>query len=149
MRRIYINTDASFNPATKEGGFGIWIQGDSGFCVKRGGKYKSFVSNCYEAEIKAVINALHIAVNSVNGINKIIIICDNLNVVNMINKKSEQRSKAEYKHLYIQLFKLLSRVQYFEARYVRGHQKKINTVEAYINTWCDKMASIAVRYNIC
>lgn len=142
----FINSDASFQEKTKEGGFGIWIQMEGGHRIKKAAKFQQPVQNSYEAELKAVINAVHILVNTLPYVEKVFIICDNIGVINTINRRLNLNK--QYEPLYDMLFKMLARFSNVEAKHVKGHQKKIDTPQAHINTWCDKMASVSVRYNI-
>lgn len=143
---VFINSDASYIDQTNEGGFGIWIKTENGLIIKKAAKFKEKVYNSYEAELKAVINAVHIITNTIPHTDRLYIICDNLGVVNTINRRLNLNER--YDPLYDMLFKMLARFPKVEARHVKGHQKKLNTAQAFINDWCDKMANVSVRYNI-
>ena len=56
-RGITINTDASFCPETKAGGWAVYIVCDD-FKIQKSGKFRGTMKSALEAEMKAISNAV-------------------------------------------------------------------------------------------
>lgn len=135
---LTINTDASFSPITKKGGYGIWI-------VYRGEKYqysggfKGNLEDSTEAELKAVINAFHIISNWNVQANRVIVNCDNKGVRDFIDGKVSI-VKPKYKELVKLLKSYTDKYQMVYSKKIRGHQSGENSPRQYVNNWCDEKA---------
>jgi len=119
--------------------FGFWCVSDRGKLA--GGKpLQGKIKDSYEAEMKAVANALNISVRAglISSGDKVLIQLDNIGVVYCIAKQSKPRKDVkivlDYIHGYARdfLFEI-------ECRHVKGHSKKTENRYA-ANKHCDRIA---------
>jgi ribonuclease HI len=130
---VTINTDASYDCINKTGGYGIWIKSNY-FTIKKAGRFKSEILDANEAEIKAVINALHILITNERKFQLVVINCDNQTVRNIIiNKSIPKRFEKEG----IILLELMQSFKIIRAKRIKGHQNDYNSRQ-FVNNWCDK-----------
>jgi ribonuclease HI len=137
---ITINTDASYDPKTKTGGFGVWIKSDF-FTIKQAGKFKGEITDSNEAEIKAIVNALKILRSNLSANNRsiqmfdtLVINCDNAVARGIINqKKVSQRFTVEGS----MLLDLTSGFKKVYAKHINGHKASTNARQ-FVNNWCDQ-----------
>lgn len=115
---ITINTDASFCPDGKVGGYAFWVTSNLGR-IKYSNIFKRKPNNPSEAEIKCIINAVYILSS--------IIDLDNHNVV--INTDCTSAIKA-----------LKKRFPRFAFKHVVAHQKGQVDRRSFVNNWCDREA---------
>lgn len=140
---ITINTDASFGPFDKVGGYGYYIICDK-FKIRRGGMFKNHPKNSIEAEMMCIANAIHTLINipSLPTTKYIIINCDCLMAFENIGlKKGNEIGRRIAK----QLKELKNKTSFrnvhpkVEFRHVKSHSGK-NDARSYINEWCDREA---------
>lgn len=134
---VTINTDAGFYPIDKIGSYAYWIKGD-GLFLSGSGVFKGKCDNSTEAEIKSIINAIHILdASGFTNIKKLIINRDN------IHARSSQKGNELQRKLSIKISQLRKKCNYkgrypfFEFRHVKAHS---HTKEPrnWVNDWCDK-----------
>lgn len=136
---VTLMTDASHCPRTGAGGFGYWCASERG---KRpgGGSLNGVIKDSYEAEMKAVANALKASIDAglVHENDTVLIQLDNLGVVNCISKKNNPREDVEHVLRYIFNYadkyhlKLIS-------RHVKGHSRNTDQ-RSKANNHCDARA---------
>ena len=128
-----INTDASFLPDSKRGGWAFWITCDE-YVLKSYGGFKESAINVQHAEGAAVCNAIHSIIKRGVKFDKVIINCDNLTVVHAINDRTFSTKVPSSIVLAGLLHQLGCPV---EARHVRAHSHTL-TARNYVNSWCDQ-----------
>lgn len=141
---ITINTDASFGPHDKVGGYGYYIICDK-FKIRRGGMFKIHPKNPIEAEMMCIANAIHTLINtpSLPSAKFIIINCDCLRAFEHIGlRKKNEIGRCIAR----QLRELKDKTSFrglispkVEFRHVKSHTGK-NDARSYINEWCDREA---------
>jgi ribonuclease HI len=153
---VTINTDASFNPQYKIGGYAYWLV-YNGKRVKRGGLLKE-CQNSTEAEIKAIANALYrLTQLKYTDVFFIIINTDCTPAVDLITGKSKTEVKGTNEAIaaiysYISELRLYNNVnktaeEYIDYRHVKAHTK-VKDKRSYVNNWCDKVAKDFVKLHI-
>lgn len=134
---VTINTDAGFYPNEKVGSYAYWIKG-KGLFLRGSGLFKQNCTNSTDAEMKAILNALHILdSSSYVDIEKIVINRDNIHAKGsesgnelqrrISDKLSELRKKCDHK----------SKYPFFDFRHVKAHSS-IDKPRNWVNDWCDK-----------
>lgn len=136
---VTLMTDASHCAETGAGGFGFWCVSNRGKLA--GGKpFQGKIKDSYEAEMKAVANALNIGIRSgiIASGDKVLIQLDNAGVIQCITKKKKPR--ADVKHVLEYIFEYARDFLIeIECRHVKGHSKK--TESRYVsNKHCDRIA---------
>lgn len=148
---ITINTDASFCPTQKVGGFAFWITSDIGR-IKRMGGLKS-VETAQDSELKCLANAVYVLLNSKlnNGsINKIYINSDCLWMFQSISYSSGNKIGRYITHTIYKIFennhkKGVELKTRYELRHVKAHTNKLDKSRNWVNNWCDKNAKIEMK----
>jgi len=130
---ITVNTDASFSMVKGMGGFGIWIKCSS-FTIKKAGQFAGAISDSNEAELKALINAVHLIKDRMLYDHILVVNCDNKTVRDIINKGIKTKRLSQEVELLNELVKPYKQVY---AKTIRGHKKSHNERQ-YVNNWCDK-----------
>lgn len=143
---VTINTDASFYPLQKIGGYAIWIASNKGR-VKHAAGFKQTLHSPHDAEFKVIINALHLLKKQRWEITEIYINTDSQTVIETIEakgtfKKLPQYGKDNYQ-TYLSIIKELG-VNHVSLRHVKAHQHT-NTARHWVNEWLDKEAKKAAR----
>ena len=135
---ITINTDASFCPDTKAGGYAFWIVSDH-FVIKKAGFFKDLSRDSNEAEIKCIGNALQTLLRETKlSTSKLLIInTDSTNAIRMIKERTNENSRVVNLLWKKVIKKVKSRVNNF--RHVKGHYNKKDS-RSYVNNWCDEHA---------
>ena len=138
---VTINTDASFYPLQKIGGYAIWIASNKGR-VKYAAGFKNTLHTQHDAEFKAIINALYLLKKQRWTITEIYINTDSQTVIDTIEnegafKKMPQYGKDNYQ-AYLSIIKELG-VKYVSLRHVKGHLHT-KTARHFVNQWCDDNA---------
>ena len=129
---VTVNTDASYEPNRKTGGYGIWIKSNF-FTIKKAGQFKGQVNDSNEAEIKALINALHILKKNPRKFKGLVINCDNAAARDIVNTgRVAERFKEEGN----KLKELLKDYKFAKAKVIRGHKDGHNARQ-WVNNWCD------------
>lgn len=141
---VTINTDAGFYHEEKIGSFAYWIKGKELF-LRGSGLFKTSCINSTDAEMKAILNALHVLdISGYTNIEKIIFNRDNIHAKSsqrgnelqrkISSKISELRKKCKYK----------SRYPFFEFRHVKAHSST-EKARNWVNDWCDKECTRQLR----
>lgn len=143
---VTVNTDASFYPDQKIGGFAIWIASDKGR-VKFADGFKGTVETAHDAEFKCIINALHLLKRQGWEITEIYINTDSQTVINTIETKAKSNKTPKYAkdnyNAYLGITKQLG-VKHISLRHVKGHLHT-NTARHWVNDWLDTHAKKAAR----
>lgn len=144
---VTINTDAGFYPIEKVGSFAYWIKGDNLF-LSGSGIFKQPCKNPLDAEIKAMLNALHILYSSGAIVEKLILNRDN------IYAKSGKKGTELQKQMSALIKKIKLRSippthknytgKYVEFRHVKAHAHT-KTPRHWVNDWCDKRCKEQLR----
>lgn len=143
---VTINTDASFYPEQKIGGYAIWIASNNGK-VKCAAGFKDTLQTPHDAEFKCIINALHLLKKQNWIVTEIYINTDSSTVINTIEDekvaaKAPQYGKDNLK-AYHAIIKQLG-VKNVSLRHVKGHLHT-KTARHFVNQWCDDNAKKAAR----
>lgn len=145
---ITINTDASVNPQTKEGSYALWMVSNYGR-VTKSGRFKTKVDNSTEAEVMAIVNALHL-LKSQNyiSVTRVIINTDCLHFHKYVYGKRERSLKMN--KAFSRITQAISSAYgiksgWLEVRHVKAHTT-ISNRRTYVNDWCDKEAKKALKY---
>ncbi len=144
---ITINTDASFHPEKKVGGYAFYIICDL-FKIQKSGRFKKNPKNPEEAEMMCMANALHTLLHQKElPLTKIIVInSDCLNSFHKIGLKKEGIGKM--------IAKILKEVRQktsennilpnYDFRHVKAHNGTPDA-RSWVNNWCDKEAKKWMR----
>ena len=143
---VTINTDAGFYPNEKIGSYAFCIKGDDLF-LKGSGIFKELCKNSLDAEMKAIINALHVLKASGYKAEKIVVNRDNINAKS--GKQSELQTKMSKIIRQIKIASI-SRShpnytgEYVSFRHVKAH-KHTNNKRHWVNDWCDNRCKVELR----
>jgi len=135
---LTINTDASFSPKTKRGGYGIWICYRD-YRHKVSGPFIGPLEDSTEAELKAVVNAFHIISSWDVEVKRIIVNCDNKMVRDLIDKKFTTIN-IKYSKLNKLLHEYIEKYPLVYSKKIKGHQRPELAARYYVNNWCDRKA---------
>lgn len=143
---VTINTDASFYPIQKIGGYAIWIASDKGR-VKHAAGFRNNVESPHDAEFKAVINALHLLKKQGWEITEIYINTDSQAVIQTIEgkgtfKRLPQHGKDNYQS-FLSIINELG-VKNVSLRHVKSHLHT-KTARHWVNQWLDGEAKKAAK----
>ncbi|EMB5690451.1 RNase H family protein [Acinetobacter baumannii] len=141
---VTLMTDASHCPETGAGGFGFWCVSDRGKLA--GGKpLQGKIKDSYEAEMKAVANALNIGIRAglISSGDKVLIQLDNTGVIQCIKKKCKPRNDVKHVLDYIFEYARDFLIE-LECRHVKGHSKKTESRYSS-NKHCDRIAKQNMR----
>jgi ribonuclease HI len=141
---ITINTDASFLPNHKVGGYAVWIS-TSLEKIKIAYPFKGRLSSSNDAEFKAIINALYLIKRYNWKLTGIVINTDSLNTIDVINGKQTTRDKDIHfnLNLYNQVIEEL-KVKKVVLKHIRSHHNT-KTPAYWVNDWLDKQAKQAAQ----
>lgn len=140
---ITINTDASFHPIEKVGGYAFYIVCDL-FKITKSGMFKAHPKHAQEAEIMCIGNAIAtlLSQKELPTSKWIILNTDCLVAVDMIKANSQPVPKKVFELWDELTTKLQSDNKEF--RHVKSHNGKDNA-RSYVNDWCDKEAKKWMR----
>lgn len=145
---VTVNTDASYCPHQKVGGFACYIKCNSGL-IRKSGKI-----NCPEGpsdcELKAIANAFYILENSAFNDGSIDFIIINTDCKSIFRHVSE---KSKY-HAGKFIAKAIARIRenstegcnknMYHIRHVKAHSG-IKDARSWVNEWCDANAKIEMK----
>jgi hypothetical protein len=140
---ITINTDASWHPELKVGGYAFYIICDL-FKIQKGGKFKKNPLHAEEAEIMCIGNAIATLLAQKELPNAKVLVINNDCKFGMhkIQKKQGVTAKAVHK-LWIKLAaRIGSEKNLF--KYVKAHNGTPDA-RSWVNDWCDKEAKKWMR----
>lgn len=140
---ITINTDASFHPDKKIGGYAFYIICNL-FKIQKAGKFKKHPKTAEEAEIMCIGNAIAtlLAQKELPASTWLIINNDCQHGMNRIKKQETTLSKEVFKLWSKLITRIGSKKNLF--RYVKAHNGTPDA-RSYINDWCDKEAKKYMR----
>lgn len=143
--RATIIADASHCPETKAAGYGFWIASDRGE-LGGGGEMKRIVESNITAEMQAVANALHIAIQRklVQHRDQVLIQTDCVAAIEAFTGK--RVTLQDHEQDVVKYFKKLRKALSLsiEFRHVKGHTGK-KEARFVTNHLCDKRAKEAMR----
>ena len=146
---ITINTDASFHPQKKIGGYAFYIVCDL-FKMQKGGMFKVQPKTPMEAEMMCIGNALFtlLAQKELPSAKLIVINSDCLFCFEKIKRKSKDRIGRQVAEI---LRKVRVKTSFrgeimskFEFRHVKAHNGTPDA-RSFANDWCDKEAKKWMR----
>ena len=142
VRSVTINTDASFMHESGLSSYGYWISSANGR-KKGSGLFNNLSTDSNDAEIKGIINALHVFFREKwlsRDIELIYINCDNQTAELTLSKNSVKKYEKHY-DLFIQILHSnsfnLKNIKFLK---IRGHQNSKRGARYYLNNWCDREA---------
>jgi ribonuclease HI len=151
VRCITINTDASWHPKHKVGGYAFYIVCDL-FKIQKGGMFKVHPKSSQDAELMCMANALHtlLCQKELPSTKIIVVNSDALFAFEKIGLKKEGTGKA--------VAKILKQLRHatsykdvimpkFDFRHVKAHNGT-NDARSWVNDWCDKEAKKWMRLQI-
>jgi ribonuclease HI len=129
-----VNTDAGLKN-DGSAAFACWIRSES-YLIKAAGPLTSKPKNSNEAELAAILNALHIVSKDeyLRTADIIVVNCDNKQALKVLRDRrinGYEKYSAFYKTL---LTKISCPIYY---KHVKGHTKGRQPRE-WVNNWCDK-----------
>lgn len=143
---VTINTDASYYPQYKVGGYAIWITSDDGR-LKYANGFKDMLASQHDAEFKSIINALHILKKTKLTVSKLIINTDSQTVIDVVNGTPSKKGKPKYLkdnyNLFLNLIKQMG-INDVTLRHVKAHTHTKNA-RHWVNDWLDKQAKKAAK----
>ena len=147
---ITINTDASFSPEHKVGGYAFWIICDL-FTIKKSGHFKINPKTPFEAELMCIANAVYTLANQPElPLTKLIVVnSDCLNSFRRIGKKSkcDIGRKIAFKFVKIRKRTGHTYITKVEFRHVKAHSGTRDG-RSFVNDWCDKAAKNEMRKQV-
>lgn len=146
VRCITINTDASFHPKYKCGGYAFLIKSDL-FEIKMGGAFKNNPTTPTDAEIKGIGNSIHVLLHLQD-----LPECDLLVINNDCKSGMQWLETPIYKtpkKIRRMIDALLVRLgnPKFEFRHVKAHNGTPDA-RSFVNNWCDVEAKKWMRTKI-
>lgn len=144
---ITINTDASFHPIYKVGGYAFYIVCDL-FKIQKGGMFKKKAKNAQDCEAMAIANALHtlLAQKELPSTTYIVINSDCIGAYKSVGLKREgiYRMTAEALRSLRKRTASKKGVPKFDFRHVKAHNGTPDA-RSYVNDWCDNEAKKWMR----
>lgn len=148
VRCITINTDASFHPTQKVGGYAFHIVCDQ-FKIKKGGKFKVNPANPEEAELMCMANALYTLLmrEDLPATGLIVINNDCLNSFEKVGLRKQGVGRKVAQLLKKVRNRMARRgviLPEYEFRHVKAHSGK-GDPRSLVNEWCDQEAKKWMR----
>lgn len=132
--RVTVLTDASYSHEHKKGGWACWIRYDDKALITYAAAFKDTLPNSYEAERKAVINAVFVAIKkAAKPLTSILVQTDCLQVVQKLTIRDIAR---EIPGVFVPPVKIV---------HVKGHKYNSKETRHWCNQWCDKQARKRMR----
>lgn len=138
--RSTINTDASFHPQLKVGGYAFYIICDL-FKIQKGGHFKKQPKTAMEAEMMCIANALYTVLmqKELPSATWIIINSDCLFAFEKIKRKSQDKVGRVVADILRKVRLAMSRrgvIPKFQFRHVKAHSMATDK-RSIVNEWCD------------
>jgi ribonuclease HI len=145
---LTINTDASFHPIHKVGGYAFYIICDL-FKIEKSGKFKQNPKSSIDAEMKCFGNALAtiLAQKELPKIKKIVFNTDCLGAVGCVTNK---KNKSKVEQLIVKLLndlKSRTHCKNLEFKHVKAHNGTLDA-RSWVNDKLDKNAKKWMRQQI-
>lgn len=146
---VTINTDASFHPIYKVGGYAFWIACDKGR-IKQSGTLKEAV-NSTDCELKAIANALYVLEKSQLNDGTIRLIIINSDAKTVMSHIKPVKKKTVGSFIYKTVCRILSQSglsvsgKTFKVRHVKAHTGKLDKPRSWVNDWCDREAKKGMK----
>lgn len=128
MTRATVNTDASWCPNTKAGGWAAWVAIDGGTRLKHAGQFHRRPKSSGEAEYWALLNGAWLAAR--HGATELLLQSDCTGALAKVVKRHEPEVAALH-----ELCEGLS----IRTKWVKAHTHK-GTARHWVNDWCDRQA---------
>ena len=146
IRCVTINTDASFHPEFKIGGYAFYIISDL-FKIQKGGEFKTNPMNSTDAEIMCIGNAIAtlLSQKELPHSDWLIINTDSKYGIEIIRKQKSELGKSVFRLWQKLIHKLKSKNNQF--RHVKAHSGK-DDARSHVNEWCDKTAKNWMRNSL-
>ena len=141
---VTINTDASFSPDYKVGGFAFYIVCDQ-FKITKSGMFKINPKTSIEAEMMCMANALHTLLmqKDLPQTKWIVLNSDCLSAFEKIKLKGKN-SKGRLIAQILRKIRLKCGMPKFDFRHVKAHNGTPDA-RSFVNDWCDKEAKKWMR----
>lgn len=136
--------DASFSHAQKVGGWGCWIKSNRGQ-VSGGGPFKTPMNVSNEAELCAVINAVHLGLKRgiIQSEDTVFVQSDCMRVIHLLQGRRTKLTPVETSAL-AKLANLERKQRLtFRCRWVKGHSR--GKTRHWCNNQCDKIAGAGMN----
>jgi len=143
---ITINTDAAID-ANGVGYYAYWIKGDN-HIEKKAGQLKTKPRDSTEAEMMAIVNALHAAIKNREFFKTDIVVfnTDSTGAIHAFEHRKNINTK--YSGVRQEFDRTTSSLkQTIKFKHVKGHTKG-NTPREHINNWCDEAMSQLSRADV-
>jgi ribonuclease HI len=135
---VTITTDASFYHTGKVGGFAFQIKSNAGL-IKEWGPLQGKISNPTEAELKSLMNALHMLIQKDYKISTLTINTDCKFIVDStfnVKKSWKPVTKRLVKEFHNYIFKL--NYDRLNIKHVKAHTGDLTGKVSWVNDWCDR-----------
>ena len=144
VKCITVNTDASFHPELKVGGYAYYIVCDL-FKIQKSGMFKKNPKTAMDAEMMCMANALHclLVQKELPNTKWIVINSDCLFSFEKIKRKSQNEVGRKVAEILREVRQKTSMPKY-EFRHVKAHNGTPDA-RSYVNDWCDKEAKKWMR----
>lgn len=145
IRGVTINTDASFCPNTKAGGYAFWIKSDY-FKITGANFFKDLIIGSDDAELKCIANALHTLSKynlTAKELEYLYINTDSTSAIGQIEKRSTELGR-KIGEMIDEIMTQSGTIIRYQLRHVKGHSRNTNS-RSMVNKWCDKQAGIFMR----
>lgn len=135
-------TDASVQPCSRSGGWGMWAASDNGRIVRGGVIDPKFCTDSNHAELAAVFAGLYVLSRAWPDIHEVMVRSDNSTVVKLLGPTGPM---MECLRTHPPLMELLAKIGAIVGTtkivpvWVKGHQK-VSTRPSYVNAACDRLA---------
>lgn len=133
--RATVNTDAGVFRRQQIGSFAFWIVSDS-LKIKKSGMLKGEITSPILAEIRAIINALHILNCCGEEVSKVVVNTDCTGAIHFFNMPQSKVRKKYGKEWHHYCKVKIKGVEY-DFRHVKAHTDT-ETSRRWVNDWCDK-----------
>jgi ribonuclease HI len=135
-------TDASFSRLTggqSRGRWAVWLRSDEGRLV-RSGKCPDYVVTSTNAELSAILAAVHLGVTSWAGARVLLVRSDCLAALALADGSGRARDLAAQR-MQKRIHSMVERSGVeLRCRWVKAHQDSSTSREAYLNNACDRLA---------
>jgi ribonuclease HI len=143
---VSLFADASLCPHSHAGGWGAWAKSERGM-TKGGGMLKGWIHSSSEAEIKAIVNCLFIALRDgvVRDGDDVLVQSDNTNALAWIDGKKPKKTPPYWTET-VSSFRKLVKAHGLKVRtrHVKGHCNKDEPRFA-VNRLCDQLARVGME----